>query len=144
MAEAVFMMMVAMVSWLRGMDPWMVTRVPATFLLGPGAVEPPGFVPVDVMVGMGMHLALGILVGVLYAVLLPRTGLSPVAGGLVTGAILYGLGFWALPLLFPAWLAPFWLDPTGRALQAVAHAFYGWVLGVAYTRLARHGRDPSR
>jgi hypothetical protein len=49
--------------------------------------------------------------------------------------VLYLLGFWALPLLFPVWLSPFWLPPMGRALQAVAHAVYGVVFGVAYRRL---------
>lgn len=136
-AETAFILMVMMVSWMRGMDPWMVTRVPGAFVLGPAAATPPGFAPTDVAVGLAMHLVLAIIVGALYAALLPRTGLSPIAGGLVTAAILYTLGFWALPLLFPGWLAPFWLPPTGRALQAVAHAVYGTVFGWTYGRLAR-------
>jgi hypothetical protein len=136
-AEGVFIAMVAMVSAIRGMDPWMVTRVPASFLLGPGAVQPPGFVPGDVLIGMLMHLWLGILVGLIYAALLPRLRISPLAGGLIAGAVLYVAGFWVLPLLFPAWLAPFWLPPTGRVLQAFAHGAYGVVFGVAYPRLCR-------
>ncbi len=136
-AEAVFMVIVALVSWLRGMDPWMVTRVPGSFLLGPEAVQPPGFVPSDVLIGLLMHLWLGILVGLIYAALLPRLGISPIASGLITGAVLYLLGFWILPLLFPLWLAPFWLPPVGRILQAVAHVVYGVVFGLAYRRLAR-------
>lgn len=130
------MAMVAMVSWLRGMDPWMVTRVPGSFFLGPAAVQPPGFVPWDVLIGLLMHLSLGILVGLIYTALLPRVGVSPVAGGLIAGAMLYVLGFWLLPLLFPVWLAPFWLPPMGKILQAVAHAVYGVVFGLAYRRLA--------
>lgn len=134
-AEAVFMVMVAMVALIRRNDPWMVTRVPASLLLGPDAVQPPGPVPGDVALGLLMHLLLGILVGVLYAVLLPRLGVSPVVGGLIAGGVLYAFGFWVLPLLFPTWLAPFWLPPTGRALQAMAHAVYGWVFGAAYSWL---------
>jgi hypothetical protein len=133
--EAVFILMVAMVSLLRGMDPWMVARVPGSFVLGPSAVQPPGFVPGDVLIGLLMHLWLGILVGVTYAALLPRLRISPVMGGLIAAAVLYALGFWTLPLLFPRWLAPFWLPPTDRLLQAVAHAVYGWVFGYAYMRL---------
>lgn len=136
-AEAVFIGMVALVSWVRGMDPWMVARVPASFLLGPGAIQPPGFVPGDVLLGMLMHLGMGILVGLIYAALLPRLGMSPIAGGLITAALLYAMGFWLLPLLFPVWLAPFWLPPTDKLLQAVAHAVYGVVFGIAYTRLCR-------
>lgn len=136
-AEAVFVAVVAAIALLRGNDPWMVARVPATLLLGPTAVQPTGFVPDKVLLGLLLHLWLSVLVGLVYAALLPRVGLPPVAGGLVTGAILYALGFWALPILFPSWLAPFWLLPTGRLLQALAHAVYGVVLGAAYSRLRR-------
>jgi hypothetical protein len=134
-AEAFFIAVVAMVSALRRMDPWMVTRVPASFLLGPSAVQPPGFVPSDVLLGMLMHLWMGVLVGLIYAALLPRVGVSPLIGGLITGAVLYALGFWMLPLLFPKWLSPFWLPPMGKLLQAATHAIYGVVLGVVYRQL---------
>lgn len=144
-AEAVFILMVAMVSLMRGMDPWMVARMPGSFLLGPAAVQPPGFVADDVLLGLGMHLALGILVGLVYAVLLPRLDVSPVMGGIIAGAILYGLGFWLLPRLFPQWLAPFWLPPTGRFLQAIAHVVYGMAFGYSYRWLeARGGRWGDR
>lgn len=138
-AEAVFMLMVSMASLLRRMDPWMATRMLGSLLLGPGAVQPPGFVPGDVLIGLLMHLGLGMLVGVIYAALLPRLGISPVAGGLITGAVLYVLGFWVLPLLFPAWLAPFWLPPLEKAMQAVAHVVYGLVFGYAYRWLGSAG-----
>lgn len=136
-AQAVFMAMVAAVTLLRGMDPWKVTRVPAAFLLGSDAVHPPGFVPGDVALGLMMHLAMGVLVGVIYAGVLPRLGVSPVVGGLIAGGLLYALGFWVLPLLFPVWLAPFWLPITGKLLQAVAHVVYGVVFGLTYRRFAR-------
>lgn len=142
-AEAAFVMMVAGVALARGRDPWMVTRVPGSFVLGPAAVHPPGFIPGDVLIGLLMHLWLGILVGVVYAALLPRLGSSPMEGGLVAGALLYGVGFWLLPQLLPVWLAPFWLPSTGRALQAVAHAFYGLVLGYAYARSQRDIEEPD-
>ncbi len=141
-AEAVFALMVAAVSALRGMDPWRVVRMPASFVAGPSAVEPPGLVAGDVAAGLAMHVGLAVLVGVVYAALLPRVGVSPVAGGLIAGAVLYALGFWILPLSFPTWLAPFWLPPAGKALQAVAHAVYGVAFGVAFRRLAADGRTP--
>jgi hypothetical protein len=141
-AEAVFVGMVAMVALARGKDPWMVTRVPGAFLLGSDAVQPPGFIAGDVALGLLMHLLLGIMVGVIYAALLPLLEIAPMAGGLITGAILYAMGFWVLPLLFPAWLAPFWLPPMGRLLQAIAHAVYGWVFGATYSRL--HIRTEAR
>lgn len=134
-AEAAFMMMVAMVSGVRGMDPWKVARVPGSFLLGPAAVEPAGFVVGDVLIGLLLHIWLGIVVGLIYAALLPALEIPAIAGGLIAGAALYALGFWALPLLFPAWLAPFWLPAVDRALQAMAHAIYGIVFGFAFERL---------
>lgn len=142
-AEAVFIVMVAVVLALQGKDPWMVARIPASFLLGPDAVHPPGWVTGDVLLGLLMHLWLGVLVGLVYAALLPRLRLSPVAGGLVAGAILYALGFWILPLLFPEWLAPFWLPPTGRALQAGAHAVYGVAFGWTYAGLRERSPAPQ-
>lgn len=129
------MAMVAGVALLRGNDPWKVVRVPASFVLGPDAVRPAGFVAGDVAVGLLTHIGLAILVGIIYAALLPRLRIGPVPGGFLTAAILYALGFWALPLLFDEWLAPFWLPPIGRLLQAGAHAFYGVVFGMAYRRL---------
>lgn len=134
-AEAAFIAMVAMVSLLRGMDPWMVARMPASVILGPAAMEPSGFVPGDVVLGLLMHLWLAILVGLVFAALLPRLRISAVVGGLIAGAVLYVLGFWILPTLFPHWLDPFWLPPLENALQAVAHAIYGWVFGASYERL---------
>ncbi len=136
-AELAFMVMVAIVSLLRGMDPWMVVRVPASFLIGPDAVAPQGFVPGDVLLGLGMHAAMAVVVGILYARLLPRLGVSAVTGGIIAAAVLYVLGFWLLPLLFPVWLAPFWLPPMGKALQAMAHLTYGVVFGLFYRWLSR-------
>jgi hypothetical protein len=134
-AEVVFILMVAGVTFLRGKDPWMVVKVPESFLLGPAAVHPGGFVLGDILLGLFMHLLLGILVGLLYAALLPQLGLSPLAGGLLTAVLLYGLGFWILPLIFSQWLAPFWLPPLGKVLQLIAHAVYGVVLGAAFRKL---------
>lgn len=131
------MIMVAAVAALRGIDAWTVVRIPASFLLGPGAVQPPGFAAGDILVGLLMHVGLGILVGLVYAYLLPRLGISPIIGGLIAGAVLYILGFWALPLLFPVWLSAFWLSPVGKLLQVLAHAVYGVVLGWTYGRIAK-------
>lgn len=40
-AEAAFMATVAMVSWMRGVDPRRVVRMPGSLPLGPAAAEPP-------------------------------------------------------------------------------------------------------
>lgn len=135
--ELAFLLLVTAVAIGQKMDPWQPSRMAATLLLGPAAMQPPGFVIEDVLVGLGMHAGMAVLVGVLYALLLPRLGLSPIAGGMVTGMLLYVLGFWLLPVLFPGWLAPFWLPPSGKVMQALAHLFYGFVFGWVYARRAK-------
>lgn len=134
-AEAVFTLMVAGIALLRGMDPWQVVKMPASFVIGPDAVHPLGFVPWDVLLGLVMHVVFSVVVGLLYAFLLPRLGLSPLAGGLLAAALLYLFGFWILPLVFSDWFSPFWLPPVGRALQFIAHTVYGIVFGVSFSRL---------
>lgn len=140
-AEAVFLLMVAGVAWLRDMDPWRVVRMPASLMVGPEAVNPPGFVPEDVLLGWGMHIALSIIVGLLYAFLLFSLDVSPLAGGLLVAGFLYFFGFWILPLVFRDWLAPFWLPPLGKALQLMAHTIYGIVLGISYRSLSAERRS---
>lgn len=139
-AEIAFVALVAAASTMKGKDPWQVVKVPATFLIGPEVVRPPGFVVGDVLLGALTHIAVAILVGLAYARLLPRLDLSPLAGGMLAAALLYGFGFWILPRLFPQWLQPFLLSRGELALQALAHLVYGLVLAVVYARL----RAPRR
>lgn len=73
-AEAMFIAMMRTVSWIRGMDPWMVTRVPASV---PSRFSHRGFVAGDVPLGMLMHLMLALVVRLICAALLPRPGVSP-------------------------------------------------------------------
>ncbi|MGH7465877.1 MAG: hypothetical protein ACREK1_11925, partial [Longimicrobiales bacterium] len=77
------------------------------------------------------------------AALLPRVGVSPVTGGIMAGMLLYVFGFWILPLLFPSWLAPFWLPPLEKLLQGIAHVAYGIVFGWAYGGLNRSTYQPQ-
>lgn len=81
--------------------------MPRSSILGRAAAEPSGVVLADVAVVLLMIVVLGVLVGLLYAALLPLLSISLIRGGPVTGAVLYAHGFWALPLLFLGWLAPF-------------------------------------
>ncbi len=115
------------------MSPWKVVKIPATFLLGPEAVDPVGFVLGDVLVGIGVHIGASV-VGMLFAWSLPRLRLAPLWSKLLGAGPLYLFGFWILPLLFPRWLSPYWLPPVGRLLQVMAHVFYGVVLGITYSR----------
>ncbi|CAN5275073.1 hypothetical protein BH24GEM2_BH24GEM2_10270 [soil metagenome] len=133
-AEAVFIAVNMPILAVMGKDAWAVARMPASLVAGPAVMEPPGFVPADVLLGLGMHVALGILVGVVYAVLLPRLGVSPIVGGLIAGAVLYLLGFLLLPAVFPDWLAPFRVPPLMHVIEIITHAVYGVVFGLAFRR----------
>ncbi|CAN5861508.1 hypothetical protein BH20GEM3_BH20GEM3_04470 [soil metagenome] len=133
-AEAVFIAVNMPILAVIGKDAWAVARMPGSLVAGPSVMEPPGFVPADVLLGLGMHVALGILVGVVYAVLLPRLGVSPIVGGLIAGAVLYLLGFVLLPAVFPDWLAPFRVPPLMHVIEIITHAVYGVVFGLAFRR----------
>jgi hypothetical protein len=131
-AEAAFILLTMPVLAAMGRDIWAVARMPAALVAGPEVMQPPGWVPEDVLPGLAMHIGLAILVGVIYAFLLPRLGVSPVTGGLIAGAVLYLLGFVILPVVFPEWLVPFRVPPVMHVVEIVMHAVYGVVFGLAY------------
>lgn len=136
-AETAFVLLTMALAFVRGRDPWHVTRAPASMLVGPAAADPPGFAAGDVALGLATHGAMAVAVGLAYAALLPRLRWSPVAGGLLTAAVLYVIGFWILPALWPHWLSPMRLPMPERLVSAATHAAYGVVFGVAYRALAR-------
>ena len=72
MAEVGFLFLAVAAMWLQGKSPWMPPRMPATLIVGPRALHPPGFVPHNIVLGLLMHLWLAVLVGGLYAALRPR------------------------------------------------------------------------
>lgn len=135
-AEAVFIAVNMPILAAMGKDVWAVARMPGSLVAGPSVMEPPGLVPADVLLGLGMHAALGVLVGLVYAALLPRLGVSPITAGLIAGAVLYLFGFLILPAVFPGWLAPFRVPPLMHVIEIITHAVYGVVFGLAFRRLA--------
>jgi hypothetical protein len=131
-AEAVFIGLTMPVLAVMGRDVWAVVRMPAALVAGPEVMQPPGWVPEDVLLGIAMHVGLGFLVGLVYALLLPRLDVTPVTGGLIVGAVLYVLGFLVLPRIFPEWLAPFQVPPVMHGIEIVMHAVYGVIFGWTY------------
>lgn len=139
-AEAVFTVTMMGLLHLRGKDPWHVTRASASLVFGPEVARPPGFVPGDVARGLSMHVTYSLIAGGTYAALLPGLRLTPVQGGLVTGAVLYALGSYILLGTLGEWMAPMKKSPKGKAVAAVMHAFYGVVFGLAYHQLTKRSR----
>lgn len=103
-AEAAFIVLVMALALIRGKDPWHVARTLGSLVIGPEAIHPPGFVLGDVALGLFMHVTLGTLVGLIYAAVLSRMKLSPIEGELIAGTVLWLMGSWVLPGLFPNWL----------------------------------------
>jgi len=136
-AEAAFILSTMPILAAMGKDAWAVVRMPAALVAGPEVMRPPGWVPGDILLGLAMHIGLAIVVGVLYAILLPRLGVTAITGGLIAGAALYVLGFLVLPVLFPEWLAPFRVPPVMHLVEIVMHAVYGLVFGWSYRRMSR-------
>lgn len=97
----------------------------------------------NVLVGVAIHLAVGALLGILYAAFVGIAGLrqEPAQQQVATGLI-YGLATWAI---LSAVVAPHWLAAVGY-LQApevprigvaslVGHAVYGAILGSVHYAL---------
>lgn len=137
-AEVVFVGVTMGLSQLQGKDPWHITRAPASLLVGPAATHPAGFHASDVALGLAMHLVLGVLVGVAYAELLRRFPLPPVVAGLLAGGLLYTLGTYVLPELFPYWFSPMEKGPRERGMAAATHALYGLAFGLLYGAFRKH------
>ena len=134
-AEVVFMAIMMGLSKAQGKDPWHITRAPASLVMGPAATHPPGFYAPDVTRGLAMHAILSVLVGAAYVELLKRSNLSPVAGGVITGEVLYTLGTYILPNVFPRWLSPMAKSKKERVVAAGTHALYGITFGLFYQAL---------
>lgn len=139
-AETAFVGLMMGLMAARGKDPWKITRASASLVFGPEVAEPSGFVPADVARGLTMHVTYSVIAGALYTALLPRLRLSPVQGGLVTGAVLYALGSYILPAALGDWVEPMKKSPKEKAMTALTHAFYGVVFGLAYQQLIRRSR----
>lgn len=108
-------------------------EVPALFLV-PGP---------NVLVGFAIHLAIGALLGVVYATFVGLAGLQrePAAQQVATGLI-FGIATWGL---LSAFLAPLWLEAVGypavpdvphvAVASLVGHAVYGALLGSVHYAL---------
>jgi hypothetical protein len=120
--------------------PWYAApRVLATMVMGRAAVaDILSFDLVSFLVGVVVLAVLSALLGVVFALILRRTGLLAVVAGL-----LYGLGAWAalqffvLPLVFPL------VSDKGfpPAWYAISFGVFGVALGVVLTVLGRGRGD---
>jgi hypothetical protein len=123
----------ALISFAIQESVWRTPKQIAAFLFGSTALASPGFDFAPVLVGSLIHLALSMLFGVLYAILISRVFRvtteygAPVVGGLVYGLLIWLVAYFiVVPILNPALLdvyAPSFI---------IQNLVYGTVVGLVY------------
>jgi hypothetical protein len=106
-------------------DLWQPMKLIAATVLGEKAVGTAGFQPLPVLIGMAIHLSVGVVLGIFFVWL---AGFISIAAAIGWG-INFGLAVWVimqfglLPVVNP-WMAALPLIPF-----ALAHGLFGLVLG---------------
>lgn len=120
---------------IYGADLWFQLKAIASLALGPAAVAQAGFVAGPVLLGLAMHLAVSVLLGALFGMMmrsifrLPSDYGVPAVAGLVFGLALWLIAYLAVPAFVPqlmAIYAPAWI---------MQHIVYGTVTGMVEAAL---------
>ena len=117
-------------------DLWLQPKVIAGLVLGSSATAQAGFVAAPVLVGLLIHLAVSVLLGILFAIGMRRIARLPSDYGVPEVAgLAYGLLIWLVAyfVLLPL-LAPTLLGIYAPALL-IQHIVYGTVAGLLYAVL---------
>jgi hypothetical protein len=131
--------MMAMTTFMMHMGPWPAAKMAGSLVAGKDVIRP-GFDLVPVMGGMMIHLALSAAFGLVYAWLTTIVRVGLVALGLLSGLALYVTNIVIVPSVLPGWaghMAP--PNTTMHVVEALLHAFFGLVLGLAYRAWRRTG-----
>lgn len=112
------------------------------FRFSDAPIMEPMALPVEVTLGVIVHLFLSVLFGVVFALISPllRSSVLLVAGGLVYGLVLYVVNFQVIGRL----LFPWFVDPRGpnQVVELLVHPLaYGLVLVPFFLSVAHRGRD---
>lgn len=122
---AAIMAVVWMLFASRGGDLWRPMKLIAATVLGESAIHSSGFQPIPVLLGIALHLLMGILMGVFFTWL----GGYLTVGAATSWGLIFGLAIWVimqfgiLPVINP-WMAEFPPIPF-----AISHALFGLSLG---------------
>ncbi len=126
---AVVMSCAWMLTAFREGDLWRPMKMVAATVLGEDALLASGFQPLPVILGLVIHLAMGVALGVFFAWL---GGFLPMGAAIIWGLI-FGLAVWVimqfglLPVVNP------WMAVLPAIPFAISHALFGLTLG-AYPR----------
>jgi hypothetical protein len=135
LAECVFVALEVLLHSVTGKSPLDPLRMPAVLVIGSESLPASHLIASRLEIGILLHVALSILVGVLYAASVQRLGIGAISAGVATGLILYLLAFYVFPLAWPAWFADWNVTWTRKAVEALTHGGYGFVLGLAYGKM---------
>jgi hypothetical protein len=122
---AVVMALFLMLFASREGDMWQPIKMVAATVLGERAIQGSGFQAIPVFLGMGIHLTMGVILGVFFAWL----GGYLTMGVAMGWGLIFGLAVWVimqfglLPVLNP------WMATLPTASLAISHALFGLSLG---------------
>ena len=115
----------------RGVAPSVLLRMTGALVLGPDTLAPPvGFDLGVVLAATVVHLALSIVYGTFFALVLPRVEIAPgiLLGGLY-GLALYYVNFYGFNIFSP------WFAGMRDWVSIASHFVFGAVLACAYNAL---------
>jgi hypothetical protein len=127
----VFLAVAMVLTGLYVGSPWVVPRLVASIVLGPGVLPPPAtFNGPVVIIALLLHLALSIIFSSIVAIVLHRWGiLVGILGGALFGLALYYINFYTISYFFP------WFFPMRSWLLVVSHVAFGAMAGGTYEAL---------
>lgn len=135
LAGAVLMVLELLWSATVGEGPWQTSHLVAAIVMGPQALESPlSFNAMIIAVAVLTHYALGVVFGVMLALLITWLHYETSPGrlelvGVLFGAVLYLVNFHALSALFP------WMAQLRGWDTFIGHLVFGLMLVLAYWRL---------
>ncbi|GJM44730.1 MAG: hypothetical protein DHS20C21_15720 [Gemmatimonadota bacterium] len=132
MAGAVFLgLNVVLTPLLVGGNAWVIVRLFASVVLGPGILAPPATFHLGALVAaLAVHFALSLLFALLVAYLLHRGGLIVgVVGGALFGLALYFINLYSLTYFFP------WFFAMRSGVLVATHVLFGAMAGGIYEAL---------
>jgi hypothetical protein len=114
--------------WLFVGDPFLIVRLIASILLGPGVIPAQaGIVPGIYVVALITHFSLSIIFAFLIALIFYRWGIVvSLFGGAIMGAVVYFMNYYTFSLIFP------WLFPYRNWMLLLAHIFFGALAGALF------------
>ena len=117
----------ALTWWAIG-SPWVITRLVASLILGPGALPPPAtFTVGTALVALVVHFALSVGYAMLIAFVLHRWGMVVgIIGGAILGLAIFAINFYTVSYLVP------WFYPMRSWMLVASHALFGAMAGGLY------------